>query len=115
MKELANIATQYIINDSTRTAIWHAARQWTEILCQTNGFRVYDRTTAGYYAILGSTLGAMIMRMLEENKEELHYRIVEKVIVLRCANENDQDSARTMDSGYTIVQTGATTQSSSSF
>ncbi|KAK3167282.1 hypothetical protein OEA41_010409 [Lepraria neglecta] len=86
--KLRIIVRHSVENESTLNAIWHAARNST---CTQDevpdlGYKVYTDVDDGFYAILGSTNGASMMRMLIDHKSQIGFRTVERVVVLRCVN-----------------------------
>lgn len=71
-----------VVNESTKSVIWHAARHST---CTREGpghCVEYTKWDQGYHAILGSVNGASSMRMLLDHKALMGYRTVERVVVL---------------------------------
>lgn len=38
----------------------------------------------GFFALLGSVLGGTVARMLADNGQELHWRTVEKIVLIRA-------------------------------
>jgi hypothetical protein len=93
--KLSTIIRHSVINASSRTAIWHAARKSSCTDDGTKGYKVYTKWNDGFYAILGSQNGANSMRILLDHKAKIGYRTVEKVVVLPCHDEDDEELART--------------------
>ncbi|KAH8746583.1 hypothetical protein F5883DRAFT_437940, partial [Diaporthe sp. PMI_573] len=50
-----------------------------------SGYRVYTDIDEGFYAILGSPNGGVVMHMLDDHKHHVGLRYVEKVVVLGAA------------------------------
>jgi hypothetical protein len=71
-----------VVNESTMSVIWHAARLSTCIREGLHDYREYTKWDQGYHAILGSVNGASTMRMLLDHKAQIGYRTVERVVVL---------------------------------
>ena len=78
------IARHCVVNASTRTAIWQAARLSTCASEGSKGRKVYTSLDDGFYAILGSANGASTMRMLLDHKSKIGYRTIERIEVLGC-------------------------------
>jgi len=86
------VAIDTILNEETKAAIWWAQKTSN---CSADrlskdddvfplpdrGYRVYTNIDAGFYAILGSPLGSIIGRCLEERFHILRL-IIEKIVVL---------------------------------
>lgn len=86
---LKTVVRSSVINASSRTAIWHAARRSTCTNVGQRGYRVYTNTDDGFWAILGSTNGASTVRMLKDHKTEIGFRTIEKVVVFECLADGD--------------------------
>jgi hypothetical protein len=71
-----------VVNESTMSMIWHAARLSTCIREGLHHYREYTKWDQGYHAILGSVNGASAVRMLLDHKALMGYRTVERVVVL---------------------------------
>ena len=65
-----------LINESTRIAIWQAARLSTSTAEGPNGFRVYTRNDDGFLAILGSPNGASTLRLLIDHKASIKLKLI---------------------------------------
>ena len=86
------LVQHFIINEETKMVIWHAARtadkhRVTQKPSDDKGYRVYEEPQRGFYALLGSTLGAQMLRMLIDHKGEIGFRFVEKVVVFATGKE----------------------------
>lgn len=54
-----------------------------------SGYRVYTDKDDGFFAILGSPNGGVVMHMLEDHKQHVGLRYVEKVVVLGTGRQGD--------------------------
>ena len=76
------ILNYYIINDEVLQVLYWGHRNSHSARDGGNGHREYSETDDGFYAVLGSALGACNMRMLLDHKSRTGYRIVDRVVVL---------------------------------
>ena len=76
------ILNYFIVNEEVLQAIHWANRNSHSARDGENGHREYSENDDGFYAILGSALGACNMRMLIDHKASTGYRFVDRVIVL---------------------------------
>ena len=94
---MRTVVRSNVVNSSSRTAIWHAARRSTCSNEGPKGYKVYTELDDRYYAILGSQNGASTMRILLDHKAQIGFRTVEKIILSECRNvgdEKNEDLAR---------------------
>jgi hypothetical protein len=71
-----------VVNESTKSVIWNAAKRLTCTREDLYDHREYTKWDHGYHAILGTMNGASTMRMLLDRKAQTGYRTVERVVVL---------------------------------
>ena len=78
-----------VVNESSRIAIWQAARMSTTAAEGPNGYRIYTNIDDGFFAILGSPNGASTLRMLIDHKEQIKYRTAKRIVVFGCRDIED--------------------------
>lgn len=88
---LCAVVRSNVVNASSRTAIWHAARRSTSSNEGPKGYKVYTELDDGFNAILGSQNGASTMRLLLDHKAPIGFRTVEKIAVFECRNAGDEE------------------------
>jgi hypothetical protein len=87
-----------IMNTATRAAILSAAHHSSSVRDRKDagtdsqhdlGYRVYSQINAGFWVILDSPLGMVVLRALQTHAFEMKFKYVEKVIVVGRKNEEE--------------------------
>ena len=83
-----------VVNESSRIAIWQAARMSTTAAEGPNGYGMYTNIDDGFFAMLSSPNGASTLRMLIDHKEQIKYRTVKRIVVFGCRDIEDVEDDR---------------------
>jgi len=81
------IVQHCIVSEPTKMVVFEASRTPTWTFVGQNGEKEYTKNDKGFFALLGSVLGASNMRMLLDHKAQIGYRIVERVVILSYEDE----------------------------
>ena len=71
-----------IVNDESQAAIFAAHIMSTSIRKEDHGYVEYSNQDSGFFGILGTPNGGTIARMITDHKNDMEYRIIDKIVVL---------------------------------
>lgn len=80
--KLRCIVLSFVLNENTKAVIFEGGRRSTSTFQKTLGYKEYTDLDDGFYALLGSALGKMMVNMLLDHKAEIGYRSVDRVVLL---------------------------------
>ena len=79
---LRALAVSTIVNPNTRDVIFESCRRSTFAVSRPYGHVEFTPANPGFYAILGSLLGKIMMNMLLDHKAEIGFRVPVRIVVL---------------------------------
>lgn len=88
-KKLRAIVQYFVIEPETHMILYQAAQESSCTRSGPDSYQEYTEFDNGFYAILGTVLGRSTAHMLLDHKEELGYRIFERIIVFGKQNAGD--------------------------
>lgn len=83
----------FVINKETKIAISEVIRSSNVTSVGEDDRRVYTERDKGFYVLLGSVLGAQMMRILLDHRSDLGHRIVEHIVILPIEKDQEKSTA----------------------